>query len=70
MNTSTFTPMTHAHPHVNDEHHQHVHTAINPVGEPHTHLHQHALLRHKHPHVPDMHHVHEHERRRWLSVLC
>ena len=52
--------MDHAHPHVHDALHQHVHGASDPPGEPHTHAHRHAPLRHTHPHVPDMHHIHRH----------
>ena len=53
-------PLEHAHSHVHDAHHQHVHDADDPPGEPHTHLHRHERLRHRHAHVPDMHHTHRH----------
>jgi drug/metabolite transporter (DMT)-like permease len=59
--------MAHAHPHVHDAHHRHVHSLLDPPGEPHTHFHQHVPMRHSHPHVPDMHHTHQHARRRGLA---
>jgi drug/metabolite transporter (DMT)-like permease len=52
--------MEHAHPHVHDAHHCHVHAADDPPGEPHTHGHRHAPVTHGHPHAPDMHHLHKH----------
>ena len=52
--------MEHSHSHVHDEHHQHVHGAEDPLGEPHSHVHRHHPIRHKHPHFPDMHHTHRH----------
>jgi drug/metabolite transporter (DMT)-like permease len=61
--------MAHAHPHVHDEHHGHVHGALDPPGEPHTHFHEHGAMRHSHPHVPDMHHLHRHARWSWLARL-
>ena len=30
----------------------------DPVGEQHTHWHEHDVLKYSHPHTPDMHHVH------------
>ncbi len=55
-------PMAHEHPHVHDAHHQHVHAAEDPAGEPHTHPHRHAPMTHSHPHYPDLHHRHGHGR--------
>jgi drug/metabolite transporter (DMT)-like permease len=52
--------LEHAHAHIHDAHHQHVHTANDPIGEPHTHAHRHEPLRHSHAHVPDVHHGHRH----------
>jgi drug/metabolite transporter (DMT)-like permease len=54
--------MDHEHRHVHDAHHQHVHKAGEPAGEPHTHWHRHRPMRHKHPHFPDLHHRHGHVR--------
>ena len=36
--------LEHEHRHVHDEHHQHVHSLDDPIGEPHTHRHQHVPL--------------------------
>tara|TARA_R110002072_G_scaffold1083_42_gene8923 strand:+ start:11554 stop:12927 length:1374 start_codon:yes stop_codon:yes gene_type:complete len=47
--------MQHEHPHLHDEHHQHVHDG--DVGrEPHRHPHRHMAGRHSHPYVIDLHH--------------
>lgn len=61
-------PLVHSHPHVHDIHHQHLHGATDPPGEPHTHIHEHGRLRHKHPHLPDMHHTHHHDSEIPISV--
>lgn len=45
----------HEHPHVHDEHHQHVHQG-DEGPEPHRHLHRHDAGRHSHPYVIDLHH--------------
>jgi drug/metabolite transporter (DMT)-like permease len=50
----------HDHGHIHDIHHQHVHSAEDPPGEPHAHRHQHMRLVHTHPHFPDVHHTHAH----------
>jgi drug/metabolite transporter (DMT)-like permease len=51
---------THEHLHWHDEHHQHVHSPTDPLGEPHSHVHGHEELVHAHPHYPDLHHRHKH----------
>ena len=53
-------PLFHEHPHIHDEHHQHVHSPEDPTGEPHNHPHRHERLEHSHPHYPDIHHRHPH----------
>lgn len=53
-------PEEHAHRHRHDLHHQHLHAATDPPGEPHSHRHAHTRLRHKHAHVPEAHHRHTH----------
>lgn len=52
--------LEHEHRHTHDAHHQHVHAANDPAGEPHTHRHKHAPIVHTHPHYPDLHHRHGH----------
>ncbi|MEH1823884.1 MAG: MFS transporter [Nostoc sp.] len=49
--------MWHEHSHIHDEHHQHnnYHQEILESG-PHTHPHQHRLMRHSHPYSIDIHH--------------
>lgn len=58
--THTHDDLEHSHTHVHDAHHQHAHSALDPVGEPHAHRHVHAQLTHSHPHYPDLHHRHDH----------
>jgi drug/metabolite transporter (DMT)-like permease len=55
-------PLEHEHPHLHDAHHQHVHAADDPPGEPHTHRHKHRRMAHSHAHYPDLHHRHDHPR--------
>ena len=50
----------HDHGHIHDIHHQHVHSAEDPPGEPHAHRHKHQPMVHAHPHCPDVHHTHTH----------
>jgi drug/metabolite transporter (DMT)-like permease len=52
--------LEHTHTHVHDVHHQHIHGADAPPGEPHAHPHRHEPLTHSHPHYPDIHHRHPH----------
>jgi drug/metabolite transporter (DMT)-like permease len=50
----------HAHSHVHDIHHRHVHDFAWDGAEPHVHEHHHDELIHDHPHYPDTHHRHRH----------
>jgi drug/metabolite transporter (DMT)-like permease len=52
--------LEHAHLHRHDAHHQHIHAAGDPGGDPHSHVHRHQPVVHEHPHVPDAHHRHKH----------
>jgi len=54
-------PMEHEHLHVHDEHHQHMHSPDDPLGEPHAHRHKHPRMKHTHAHYPDLHHRHRHD---------
>jgi len=53
--------MEHEHLHTHDAHHQHAHSAGDPLVEPHSHWHRHEPLVHSHPHYPDLHHRHGHD---------
>jgi drug/metabolite transporter (DMT)-like permease len=56
----THDPVDHAHSHVHDIHHRHVHEFAWDGAEPHVHEHHHEELVHDHPHYPDSHHWHRH----------
>ena len=53
------TALLHAHRHVHDKHHQHMHEPWDD-NQPHDHIHEHTILEHGHRHVPDIHHRHTH----------
>jgi MFS family permease len=48
--------LCHDHPHVHDEHHQHVPSEHPATATVHSHTHYHGPLRHAHPFVIDLHH--------------
>lgn len=50
--------LVHAHRHVHDAHHRHVHSPEDQPGEPHSHRHE--PLTHSHRHWPDLHHRRRH----------
>ena len=56
----THAVLEHEHGHVHDEHHEHAHSAGDPIGESHAHMHRHDSITHGHAHSSDVHHRHQH----------